>query len=386
MKREKNITRSAYSKTHGGRACFRRATEAGNERGVSNRSRALGLALLGASWVGLARPARAAELVASGPAQCPDTAELAFLVERALGTPLAAAAPLRLRVLFEVAGGAGYRARLAVESPGAALPGSERALNARECGPLGDAVAVAIALALSASEERREESPSSEPAAREESARAPSESDAIGEPASRNEPSRSAAGALEQAAPGDERAPGEGATFTPALALSAVGDLGSLPGAGVGIGLGAELGWERLALRAMGTLFLDRHVALPGAGETGLGADMGLALGALSVCSTLLRAARGAAVFVCVGWELGRLQAIGTGVRAPRHGGALWSAPRVDAGLDWAAGEGPLRLVAQVTAVAPLERDDFYLRDLGTVHRPPAVAGRLSLGVHVDFR
>jgi prepilin-type processing-associated H-X9-DG protein len=137
--------------------------ESRNERGVFKRSRTLGFALLGASWIGLARPARAAELVASGPAQCPDTAELAFLVERALGTPLAATAPLQLRVRFEAAGAGG---------------------------------------------------------------------------------------------------------------------------------------WEGLALRATGTLFVDGHVALPGAGETGLGADMRLALGALSVCSTLLRTAQGAAAFV----------------------------------------------------------------------------------------
>jgi hypothetical protein len=365
-----------------------RTTGAGNQRVVSHRSRAVGLALLSASCVGLARPARAAELVVSGPAPCPDTAELAFRVERALGTPLDAAALLRLRVRFEAVGGAGYRARLAVESSDGAVPGSERELNARECGPLGDAVAVAIALALGASEAAPEASPRSEAAVREPSARVASGSAASGEPALGAQPpapSRAAAAAPEPAAPSDEPAAQERARFTPALTLSAVGDVGSLPGAGVGVGVGAELGWERLALRATGTLFLDRHVALPGAGETALGADMGLALGALSVCSTLLRPAR-AAVFVCAGWELGRLEAVGTGVLTPRREGTLWSAPRVDAGVDWAAGGGPLRLVAQVTAAAPLERDDFYLRDLGSVHRPPAMAGRLSLGVHIDFR
>lgn len=366
---------------------FLRTTRAGNQRVVSNRSRAFGLALLSASCVGLARPARAAELVVSGPALCPDTAELAYRVERALGTPLDAAALLRLHVRFEAAGSAGYRAWLAVESPDGAMPSSERELKARECGPLGDAVAVAIALALGASEAGREASPSSEPAAREPSARVPSGTGASIEPAPGGEPAgpSRAAAALEQAVPSAEPAPEERARFTPALTLSAVGDAGSLPGVGVGMGVGAELGWERLALRATGTLFLDRHVALPGAGATGLGADMGLALGALSVCSTLLRAAS-AAAFVCAGWELGRLEAIGTGVLTPRREGTLWSAPRVDAGVDWAAAGGPLRLVAQVTAAAPLERDDFYLRDLGSVHRPPAVAGRLSLGVHIDFR
>jgi hypothetical protein len=111
---------------------------------------------------------------------------------------------------------------------------------------------------------------------------------------------------------------------------------------------------------------------------------MSLALGSVSACTTPF-ANPSLSASICAGWELGRLDAIGTGVRDPRRAGALWSAPRVDLGLSWAMGSSPLRLAAQLSAVTPLKRDDFYLRDLGTIYRPPVVAGRLAVGVDVSF-
>jgi hypothetical protein len=111
---------------------------------------------------------------------------------------------------------------------------------------------------------------------------------------------------------------------------------------------------------------------------------MGLALGSISACTAPL-ASSNLSASICAGWELGRLDAIGTGVRDPRRATALWSAPRVDLGLAWATANVPLRFVAQLSAATPLKRDDFYLRDLGSVYRPPVVAGRLAVGVDVSF-
>ena len=172
--------------------------------------------------------------------------------------------------------------------------------------------------------------------------------------------------------------------LSPALSVAVVADAGSLPGVGLGLGLGAELRAGRFALRAAGTLLFDRHVALPETGTRTPGADMSLVLGSLSACTSPFGAASSVA-FVCGGWELGRVEALGTGVEQPRRGSALWSAPRVDLGLGWAIEDSPLRLLGQLTAATPLQRDDFYLRDLGTVHRAPAVVGRLAIGVDVRF-
>lgn len=63
---------------------------------------------------GLAAPAGAAELVASGPERCRDAGELTFRVKRALGAGLESAPPLRFDVRFEGTSARGYRAQLVV--------------------------------------------------------------------------------------------------------------------------------------------------------------------------------------------------------------------------------------------------------------------------------
>jgi hypothetical protein len=319
---------------------------------------------------GASTPARAAELAAQGPVECPDAAELTFRVERAIGMPIARTPPLRFSVVFEAAGS--YTARLAVErrDPPAR---SARVLGARACKELGDAVAVAIALALGS--EQRLGSVAAEPA--------PLEAARVDGAAPERPTSGIADAADGAAAPEADSAP----TFVPALAVTLVGDAGSLPGVGLGVGLGAELRGPRVALLAGATVLFDRHVALPAASGPEPGADMRLMLGSLSACTVPFgTSSSNPAAWLCAGWELGRLEAIGTGIREPRRAGALWSAPRVDVGLSVNAGTAPVRLFTQLTAAAPLNRDDFYLRDWGTVHRPPVVTGRLALGIDVTFK
>jgi hypothetical protein len=349
----------------------RRRVEAPERRGARASARA-GVALacgLVAGLFGLGR-AQAAELSARGPAECPDATELTFRVERAIGMPLGRAAPLRFSVQFMPARAASYTARLAVESSEPSGQGSERLLGPRPCAQLADAVAVAIALALGSTEPQA--SPSPEPAA---GASPGAAEPGAASPAPLLSPEDEARGAAARSEP---------AGLTPALGVWLVGDAGSLPGAGLGLGLAAELRVARFAVRAAGTWLFDRHVTLPGAGAPALGADMSLALGNVSACSAPFASASLSAS-ICAGWELGRLDALGTGVRDPRRAGALWSAPRVDLELAWATGDNPLRLVAQLSAATPLKRDDFFLRDLGSVYRPPVVAGRLALGVDVSF-
>ena len=318
--------------------------------------------------LGLLTPARAAELSARGPAECPDAPELAFRVERNLGMPLAQAAPLGFAVVFEppAPAQAQYTARLETrrnEVDGAAS--AQRVLSARDCGQLGDAVSVAIALAIGASTAALDGvGPASEPFTR--------------QPAS---PEPAASPRQDVAPPSPEP---EGAGLQPVMSLAALIDSGSLPAAGAGMGLSIELRARRVAVRAAGTLLFDQHVALD-AGE-GPGADLSLALGSLSACTTPLGTFRSHVVIsTCAGWELGRLSATGTGVQAPRRGNQLWSAPRIDVGVSWTAPGTALGLGAQLSVVAPLKRDDFYLRDLGGVFHPPVLVGRLALGADIHF-
>lgn len=338
---------------------------------------ALGALLAGALALGgvgsVARRADAAELAVSGPPSCPDTAELVYRVERAIKMPMAHAAPLQLSVRFD-AGARSHSARLSVEASGS-TPRSERTLSARACPELADAVALAIALALGSADSRAAGADEAAPGV----TRAESEASALPAPAA---PAK-ASPAPADAADGDAGS-AEQRGLTPTLLASLVGDAGSLPGVGLGLGLSAELRLGRSALRAGGTLLFDRHVALADGGASAPGADMRSVLGSLVACTSLVAGAP-TPPFVCAGWELGRIEAIGTGVEQPRQGGTLWSGPRVDAGVARALAGSPIHLFGQLTVVAPLQRDDFFLRDLGSLYRPPSVVGRLALGAGVAF-
>lgn len=326
----------------------------------------------------LAPAAQAAELSVRGPAQCPDAGELKFRVERAIGVPLVRAAPLRFDVSFEpgASPGSPYTARL--EAHGDEVRGAreQRVFTSGDCGELGDVVGVVIALALGSNAAAAEGV--IEPGKRMErrAERTPAVAAAL-VAASGSAPPRDLP---------DASAEREGAALTPALSLWGLVDGGSLPAPALGVGLGVELRWRGLGLRALGSLLFEQHVELRGTAAPAPGADLGLALGSLSACAAPFGSLHDrVAASVCGGWEVGRLGGVGTGVQEPRRRDAWWSAPRIDAGLSWALPGTQLRLGALVTAAAPLLRDDFFLRDLGSVHRPPSVVGRLAAGVDVSF-
>jgi hypothetical protein len=323
--------------------------------------------------------AHASELSVRGPEPCADAAELAFRIERAIGMPLAQAAPLRFVVVFEspATPRAAYTARLEIEGDEPHRVHTRRQISARDCARLGDAVSVAIALAIGSNE------PQLALAASEAGRASPAQSKAT---AAFDGAAPLAAGSADaedvRAPPATEQ---KDTAFTPVLALSVLLDSGSLPAPGLGVGLGVELRGQRFAVRGNGTLLFDQHVALE-EGVAAPGADMSLLFGSLSACTAPVGSFRASfAAFACAGWELGRLAAVGTGVPSPRRGDELWSAPRLDACLSWAAPGTAFRFDIQLTAAAPLKRDDFFLRDLGSVHRPPAAVGRFAVGVDVSI-
>jgi hypothetical protein len=337
---------------------------------------------LAAVWL-CARSAIAAELWVTGPAACPDAGDLAFRVERSIGVPLAQSAPLRFSVVFEapVPPETRYTARLSAPGPERSAVTPSRAIHARDCGRLGDAVSVAIALAIrspdataaSATEPDETHSASTSVSG---SVSATSRSPAEANPPAAMDRSASEVGAAEATASD---------ALAPALAAFLLADSGSLPRAGVGMGLGLELRAARLALRVQGALLFEQHVAVEsGAGAPG--ADMNLVFGSVSGCWAPAGSFHSSfAAFACAGWELGQLWAAGTGVREPLEGSQLWTAPRADGGLSWLIGAGWLRGTLQLSALAPMKRDDFFLRQVGNVHRPPGAVGRLTLGLDIAF-
>jgi len=319
---------------------------------------------------GLARPAGAAQLEAHGPAECADAAELSFRVERSLGAPLASAAPLRFEVLMQ-RGVDAYVARIRLLDGGSGNTAKERVLSAADCGKLADAVSVAIALALGEAEsiDWHVESEAAAPASE-----SPQVVPVAAEPAA----------ADDGAAEAPEETPAD--AWVPALSAWFLADAGSLPAPGLGVAIGAELGVGRLRLRALGTLLFEQHTTLETATLPEAGADLQLMAGSLLACTAPFGAARAElTTLACLGLEVGSVSGTGSGVPQPRSGSALWVAPRLDAGLVWSIPASALQLSANLTAATPLNRDEFALTGIGTVHEPPSIIGRIGLGLGVVF-
>jgi hypothetical protein len=323
---------------------------------------------------GEAQPASAAELTTSGPRECADAVEIAFRVERAIGMSLAQAAPLAFEVLIERTAG-GHVAHIGVTGAAPEATRFTRELRATDCDHLVDAVSVAIALALGAAEP----SPNGDAAAPAERAYAPSSTAAA---SARSAP----APAAPTDAGDDESGATKGHSVAPSIALWLLGDAGSLPSPSLGAALGAELGWRTIELRAVGTVLFERETQVESPSLPAPGAKLQLITGGLLACAAPFGSLRATfAPFACFGAELGQLSGVGTGVASPRRGSALWAAPLVQVGAEWAVPDTALGLAMALIAAAPLARDEFALRDIGTVHQPPSVVGRLSVGVSVRF-
>jgi hypothetical protein len=346
---------------------------------MTHAMRRLSRLLWWSSAVLVLAPARAgaAEVEWHAPDSCPDDAELRFRIERAIGMPLSHAAALRFLVTAERLAG-GYVARLAVEAGPEEAP-RQRVLVAPDCSRLADLVSVTAAIALGASD-AGEGAADGAAAALPKLAGSAGQADGAAAPAVNALRTPPPATGVDALAASSARSP---ATWTPALSLWFLADAGSLPSPGAGLALGAGVEHAGVQLRALGTWLFEQRAALQGAEAPGLGAELTLFTGALSVCAAPL-GAPGSAVTVdgCAGWELGRLSGEGRGVLRPRVDAAWWSAPRLDLGLRWALGSTGLELSALLTLAVPLVREDFVLGELGSVHRPSAAVGRAALGLN----
>jgi hypothetical protein len=312
--------------------------------------------LLALGAVCSAQAASAAELELGEPATCITADELAFRVERALGKPLGAAESLQLSARIQPEP-AGFGARLEVLRAGQR---GLRSLHAATCEEVSEALVVAIVVAIGEGEDAEAAEPRTAPA---EPASSPAPADAASPPPSA-EPESEAASA-------------------PSITGSAwlIADTGTLPATGLGAGVGITLGWPRLQLRAVGTLLPEREGSVNAAAPDSPGASIGLLAGSALGCVPVTSLASALSVAACAGWELGQLSGSGTHVATPYHQSAFWSAARLDLGARWALLPSALSLELLLTAVAPFTRDEFILKDLGSVYRPASLLGRLGLGL-----
>jgi hypothetical protein len=169
----------------------------------------------------------------------------------------------------------------------------------------------------------------------------------------------------------------------PKLAVSAwlLGDTGTLPAMGWGLGVGARLGWPGFELRALGTLLPEREGTIDASDPSSPGVEIGLLAGGLLACLPLALNDAPLELSACAGGELGALSGSGTRVSTPYHQRTLWAAARFDVVGRWALPHTALAIEALITVAAPLSRDEFVLRNIGSVHRPESVLGRAGLGL-----
>lgn len=261
------------------------------------------LAAIAAALAGGPEEAAAAELVLEEPTACVTRDELSFRVERLLGRPLADVEEMVLSVGVEAAPG-GFVARLEVSRPGAAGRG-ERILRAPSCDELSEALAVAISVAIGE----------------------------LDEPAPARITASEAPPVVDAAPPAPVPPPASGVGLTLGGSAWMIADTGTLPSLGLGAGIGIELSWPSIELRALGTLLPAREATLDAAGSPGV--SIGLMAGGAMACVPLRDAASLPAIAACAGWELGLLSGNGTHVSSPYQRRALWSAARFDVAARW---------------------------------------------------
>lgn len=315
--------------------------------------------------------AQASDLSWSGPAECSRSEQLVFQVERALRASLAETGEVHLQVHVARASPTA-RALLRIADDAADPAISERRLVAPDCDKLVDTLAVAITLAIEAAAPQPEITPSPVPSAPPPAAR-------LSAPAASLPEAPSPVAASRDDSPAEARA---SLGAVPHVAARLLGDLGSLPTPALGIGVGAQLGWSHWLLELTGTLWTERHAPLDSATTPGAGADLSLATGAFAGCALPLEESS-LAMALCVGWEVGRVSGIGTGITSPRRASGLWLAPTLDAGLTWTPTGSRLGIGARVGAAAPLGQRPFYLERLGTVHEVASLVARAGLSVDV---
>ena len=148
-----------------------------------------------------------------------------------------------------------------------------------------------------------------------------------------------------------------------------------LPGPSAGPRLGLELHRDPWSFELALAGLLPRHEALPGAST--LQAELYWLGGQLSLCRRVV-----ARLAACAGLEPGRISGTGSGVDEPGSAagwwlagtaGVRWSAPLLERGaLSWQLGAG---------VAAALLRPEFGFDDIGVLHRPSAISGRVFLGL-----
>lgn len=337
----------------------------------------MGAALLVLSFI--AREAGAAELLLTEPSACELGEELPFRAERALGQPLATAAPVRCTIHVE-RDGALFSAEMELSTVGAEGSTGKRSFRAPSCELLADTLALAVALAIGEGE-----------AASTSSITAPAVPAPVGLPFAPKEVPAPLAPEPDSGGSREEKASATSTPWFGGARAGLVADAGTLPGLALGAALEASLGIESIELRALG-IYLPPHESTQS--RAGASAEFALLAAGLAVCAPRALQTVSLRAGVCLGGELGELSARARGFTVSGRGAAAWKAARLDVDGRWALGHG-IGVALVLSALAPFERDRFVIdeRSSGfepwstqlTLHRAEPLVMRASIGLDIEL-
>lgn len=322
-----------------------------------------------------ARTATAAELDWQAAPGCPERDIVEHRLRIAIGMPLAQAGNNRFKCTITRSPKGSYRLELRVEGPSTRSGDPPRIIEAATCVQVTDTAVIAIALALG--EHAVEPTPSG-------SEEKPQNAVPLRDETSLSVPGKTkeeATSTLSEKTAASAAAPAYSSPIWAAARLGPVVDTGSLPRLAFGLEPALALGYSALSARLSGTLFADQRKTLPDAS----GGEFSLWSVALSLCGSTPRERAHAAL--CAGAEVGRMTGNGFGsVTVARQGSATWVAPRLQFELVTAPSLFGMRGVFGVMAGMPLMRRPFIFGTSEQVHRPASIAGRLSLGLEIDWQ
>lgn len=314
------------------------------------------------------------------PDACPDAAYVYGEIGRLLGggSDPAADAHVAARARVEPTD-AGYRVQLATDVSG--MKG-QRTLDAQTCKGAANATALILALMVNPARVTVATAGASSTSSTNVPTAASSVAPAAASSATPVASTAPVATTIPTAAPVARGRVAETTTTHGRWSLSegAVLDLGSFPSSAFGAFVAGALSWGRARFELSFVYLPRRRITVDG-GDTGasfrlLGVEprVGWALVQLPATSVL----------ATLGLDVSRIDATGFGVTKPSSGGAF----RVGGALGALAS---LRLGARlsirvhVAAIVPLNRPDYGFDGGGGVHREPAVTGRATLGLELDF-
>jgi hypothetical protein len=333
------------------------------------RAPAVLIAALAMIWPAPARawtaPPERVDLHWTAPAGCPGEGAVRAEMDRLLG-PSSARPPAPIPVTAAVSRDESGAWHVHLETPGEGTT-RVREIHGASCAAIADATALILALMI-------------DPAAAAAAPKGPSKSAPVAVPSVPVEAPRVPLSPTRVPVVAPRPSPPEPTPTSFRITALAGLDTASLPRLAATLALQGSFvyGAQRFEI---GLAYLPSRAGTVAA-RPSTGGDVDLLAGSVGTCRHF--GTGFVEVGPCLGFEVGRLHASGTGVSNPGEGSTLWAAVDPGGVIAYRLTDR-LALTARVAAAIPLLRPSFVLENVGPVYRPPPVTARGGAGVELIF-